>query len=563
MEASDKRHLSSVVWLFAVSLLGVTAQGANSFPPASRYVLDAGQGTILQSGGFAGVHWTYAVEGQFCLIVDEQAGTAWFEQVDANAVDESETAGTLDPNEVFHLEDLTGTVVDETAIKFTGRTDDGSTVTLTLTAEDDTAWLTGETTPPPNSADFFVFQLDATATRKYAGGTGDPNTPYLIATAEQMNAIGAASNDWDKHFRLTADIDLSAYDGQDGRPAFNIIAPDIDPNEWDFQGTPFTGVFDGNHHTISSLRYSHYDISPFGNSTCCGLFGCITDPNAEIKNLRLVDPNVDVPDSRNVGTLAGWLMNGTIDNCHVDGGVVSGNTFVGGLAGQIGSHGQGTDNDRAMVVDSNSSVHVIGIDVVGGLAGGNLGGAVTRCSANGSVYGSFAVGGLLGCNKSGIVTECNSAGRVTGSRSVGGLFGTTGICNCFCISTSTTFDCYTTASVEGHSRVGGLIGSNVWGWLQCCYSAGDVRGNETVGGLLGDSDVTRMGAVERCFWDVEASGQDTSAAGTGLPTAEMQTAAPFLEAGWDFVGETANGVEDIWWIDEGRDYPRLWWEATE
>jgi hypothetical protein len=25
--------------------------------------------------------------------------------------------------------------------------------------------------------------------------------------------------------------------------------------------------------------------------------------------------------------------------------------------------------------------------------------------------------------------------------------------------------------------------------------------------------------------------------------------------------QTANGTEDIWWILEGKDYPRLWWEA--
>ncbi len=25
---------------------------------------------------------------------------------------------------------------------------------------------------------------------------------------------------------------------------------------------------------------------------------------------------------------------------------------------------------------------------------------------------------------------------------------------------------------------------------------------------------------------------------------------------------TANGSKDIWRIDEGKDYPRLWWEAT-
>jgi len=29
----------------------------------------------------------------------------------------------------------------------------------------------------------------------------------------------------------------------------------------------------------------------------------------------------------------------------------------------------------------------------------------------------------------------------------------------------------------------------------------------------------------------------------------MQTAAAFLDAGWDFVDETDNGTEDIWWIN--------------
>ncbi len=39
--------------------------------------------------------------------------------------------------------------------------------------------------------------------------------------------------------------------------------------------------------------------------------------------------------------------------------------------------------------------------------------------------------------------------------------------------------------------------------------------------------------------------------GTGKTTAETQTASTFIEAGWDFVDETANGTEDIWWILEG------------
>ena len=48
----------------------------------------------------------------------------------------------------------------------------------------------------------------------------------------------------------------------------------------------------------------------------------------------------------------------------------------------------------------------------------------------------------------------------------------------------------------------------------------------------------------------------------GKTTSEMQTTSTFLEAGWDFVDETANGTENIWRIFEYRDYPRLWWETT-
>jgi predicted outer membrane repeat protein len=48
--------------------------------------------------------------------------------------------------------------------------------------------------------------------------------------------------------------------------------------------------------------------------------------------------------------------------------------------------------------------------------------------------------------------------------------------------------------------------------------------------------------------------------GGGSVTAEMQTAATFLEAGWDFVDETENGIEDIWYISEGADYPELTWQ---
>jgi hypothetical protein len=44
----------------------------------------------------------------------------------------------------------------------------------------------------------------------------------------------------------------------------------------------------------------------------------------------------------------------------------------------------------------------------------------------------------------------------------------------------------------------------------------------------------------------------------------MQSIDPFTSAGWDFVGETANGYRDIWRMcEDGIDSPKFSWEYTE
>jgi hypothetical protein len=82
--------------------------------------------------------------------------------------------------------------------------------------------------------------------------------------------------------------------------------------------------------------------------------------------------------------------------------------------------------------------------------------------------------------------------------------------------------------------------------------------------LIGKNDYGGYnGEVINSFWDTQTSGQAKSSGGTGKATTEMQMKSTFTDAGWDFVDETLNGIEDIWWIDEGQDYPRLWWELIE
>ena len=115
------------------------------------------------------------------------------------------------------------------------------------------------------------------------------------------------------------------------------------------------------------------------------------------------------------------------------------------------------------------------------------------------------------------------------------------------------------ASIGGTaSYAGGLAGFN-GGSVSHCYSTAAVTGDDYVGGLVGYNS----GSVASSFWDTETSGLAVSDGGVGLTRSQMQDMGTYLDAGWDFLGETDNGVADIWWMDDGQDYPHLWWKPDE
>jgi hypothetical protein len=180
---------------------------------------------------------------------------------------------------------------------------------------------------------------------------------------------------------------------------------------------------------------------------------------------------------------------------------------------------------------------------------------VTECHSAGRLDAFSSVGGLVGYNQ-GEVTSCHSATALTGESNIGGLVG---------LNEARVVQCYSTGALNTAGWwVGGLVAWNydravTHATVTQCYSTGPVSGVSYVGGLVGTS---YAGSTGQSFWDTGTSGQATSDGGTGKTTAEMQTAATFLDAGWDFVGEIVNGAEDLWWIDEGKDYPRLWWETA-
>ena len=352
----------------------------------------------------------------------------------------------------------------------------------------------------------------STAHAKYGGGTGEPNDPYLIYDANQMNEIGLSGNwdDRDKHFKLMADIDLSAFTGT----SFNIIQA-------------FTGVFDGNNHTISNFTYS------CTGEICIGIFESVS---GVIKDLGLIAPDVDVENTALAGSLAGQLVDGTICGCYVQGGSVAGYFRVGGLVAE----------NTGTISDCDSSASVSGSDYVGGCVGENYG-IISDCSSSASVSGDSYVGGCVGENEGIIANSCATASVLQGSYA-GGLVG---------YNWGTISNCYAAGGVSGGQCVGGLVGRNGRGTITNSYTTASVSGNHNVGGLVGRHD---GGSYIKSFWDYMVDLDLTGIGNITDPpevisksTEDMQEKTTFTDAGWDFV--------DTWDICEGTNYPRLLWQV--
>ena len=240
---------------------------------------------------------------------------------------------------------------------------------------------------------FILLSVVRLSEAKYGGGSGTAEDPYKISDANQMRSIGADPNDWSKHFLMTDDIDLSAFT----QTTFNIIGTDSE--------NAFKGVFDGNGHKIFNFSYSS------SGSDYIGIFGHVSDPNAEIKNLGVIDPNINAGTGLVVGSLVSSLSAGVISGCYVDGGKVVGGFDVGGLVGIV--------LDSGVLSDCYTQCDISGVNQVGGLVANNSG-MIINCYAAGHVDGGGNVGGLIGLNSNGTVIASFWDTETTGQTASGG-----------------------------------------------------------------------------------------------------------------------------------------------
>ena len=333
---------------------------------------------------------------------------------------------------------------------------------------------------------------------EFAGGTGEPSDPYLIATAEQL--LTADFTVPETYFQLTNDIDL------DGKPGFDFF-------EWPHYYDGFQAHLDG----------AGFEIR---NAVCgaTGIFGYIA-PGATISNLTLT--HVEVTSAAEPDRQTHWFPAGA---------------FAFGNAGILTNCGV------------TGLVATWRVNKVGGFVGSNSG-TIVNCFFDGWVMATWEylisgddrtsvyVGGLVSENYGdGVIANSVSRGTVLANMGAGGLVGYNG---------GTIRDSYSQCTVLAQVGAGGLVSDN-WGSLDTCYAGNRVTG-ELRGGLVGLGG-DYIGSASNCIWNPSATECTRSGAGVSVSSLGDRY---FAYNGW---AEDPNWVIPL--DPYLSDYtPRLAWET--
>lgn len=297
-----------------------------------------------------------------------------------------------------------------------------------------------------------AYQPAVLTTDKYdINEDGTKDAVYEISNAGQLywfaglvnGTLSGVAQNKSANAVLTADIVVNA----------NVLKSDGTLNEGTFKewtpiatsASPYTGIFDGQNHTISGLYFNQensYDVGLFGRN------------NGKIANAGILDSYFY--GTSKVGGVCGNNYTGTISNCYNTGSVS-------------------------------------GIGTAGGVSGYNYTGSITNCYNTGNVSGSSGfVGGVSGYNSKGTIINSYNAGSVSGLEYVGGVSGYN--------DGGTITNCYNTgSSVSGSGYVGGVNGRNQ-GTITNCYNTSSVSGKERyVGGVIGRNESNAT--ITNCYYD--------------------------------------------------------------
>lgn len=176
---------------------------------------------------------------------------------------------------------------------------------------------------------------------------------YVIDAPQLLRILSKDSSLWNRNYILSKDISMA------GIPFAGIGT----------RSTPFSGIFDGNGHTISDVEYAGMS---YDSNRAVGFFNAVS---GTVKNLNLeVKANLSVANSYTyVGGIAGELS-GSVENCSVvfDLNLTSTRVVqVGGLVGRIPMKGTILGCTGTIVMNVNSPYGSAG-GVVGYASGATI-----------------------------------------------------------------------------------------------------------------------------------------------------------------------------------------------
>jgi len=261
----------------------------------------------------------------------------------------------------------------------------------------------------------FTSGIQALTIINFADGNGTELSPYEIANVTQFGVLATVLNNsstqvrnffLDKHYKLTADINLSEN--------INWIPMGSSSNR------AFNGVFDGNRKKISNLIINH-------TTNGAGLFGY---NNGIIKNIGL--ENVDIKSTATrIGGIAGYNY-GTIINSYVKGGIIIETIGAVGTASHLG--GIAGYNNGIINNCYSAEVEITGVGTrIGGITGSQEdSGSINNSWSTTMITGGGFIGGIAGYIEGGSIKNCaalnNALNRTDGSTNTtfGRVVGRTG-----------------------------------------------------------------------------------------------------------------------------------------
>lgn len=366
-------------------------------------------------------------------------------------------------------------------------------------------------------------------------GKGTEVDPYQVYTAADLTQVYRRG-----YYKLMNDIDLMDY--------INEFSP---TEGWQSIGRDGSETIhiDGNGHKVTGL---------WSNSTRdnTGLFSCFA--NGTIKNLSVkTAKNKQVKGGANTGILIGKMINGTIENCSVEGTVADG-TPVGGMVGLF-------DGGTISKCQANVAITTtLATSYVGGLVGETTGGTIDQCFTEGTLTGTGSesyVGGLIGKNQ-GTLTNSYSTAVVTSSYNAAGVVA---------YNYGLVDKCFASGNLHSNNYAAGIIGYNdganavvsncvaMNNKLEVIYESQQQQqsggyGQRIIGGIKNGAPAPEMNnyalkMMQVSLNDVSQKVYDDIMNGTAKTAAELTTKATYQELDWDFT--------NIWKIPDGAGYPYL------